>query len=253
MPEPTNPQTPTVPEPCSTAAPVLEFPARMEIDVPPLDPPAAAAPAIHTSKAVARREAVVDAEVMPLNYTRSLDPRNLKEARVMGLDLFNSGLFSAYGSPEGVIATIALGRELGIPMMTALRSIHIIEGKQSLSAQLMVALVLKSGLAEYFEPVELTDTKATWVTHRKGSRHPFPLTHTIQMAEAAGLLRRDRDGNLKESNWSKNPQDMLTARCSSRLARMIYPDVVGNLYTPEELADIREEHRLEARVAGIGA
>ena len=33
-----------------------------------------------------------------------------------------------------------LGRELGLPVMAALRSVHIIEGKHSLSAELMVAL-----------------------------------------------------------------------------------------------------------------
>lgn len=193
------------------------------------------------------------AELMPPTYEMGLDPRNLKEARVVALDMLNSGMFSAYGSAEGVLATIMLGRELGIPCMTALRQIHIIDGKQGLSAQLMVALVLKSGFAEYFEPVELTDTRCTWTTHRRGSKNPFSITHTIEMAEKAGLLRRDKDGNLKESGWAKNPQDMLTARASSRLARMIYPDVVGNLYTEDELRDIREQNTLAAKVAGVGA
>ena len=50
-----------------------------------------------------------------------------------------------------------LGRELGMPAMAALRSVHVIEGKHSLSADLMVALVLKSGMAEYFQLVESTE------------------------------------------------------------------------------------------------
>jgi 5'-3' exonuclease len=189
-------------------------------------------------------------EVVNVSYEMALDPRNLKEARVVAMDMLNSGMFAAYGSAEGVLASIMLGRELGIPCMTALRQIHIIEGRQALSAQLMVALVLKSGFAEYFEPVELSPQKCTWTTHRRGSRNPFTITHTIEMADKAGLLRRDREGNLKESNWTKNPEDMLTARCSSRLARMIYPDVVGNLYTPEELQEIREQNIIAAKAVG---
>ena len=45
---------------------------------------------------------------------------------------------------------VLLGRELGMPAMASLRSVHNIKGKHALSAELMVALVLKSGLAEYF-------------------------------------------------------------------------------------------------------
>lgn len=262
-PAPAETQPPAVPEPCSSAPNIIGFPARMEaglepgtafearptppVATPPTPAPAPpAAPAPAKADAVALRKPAIDAEVVSVEYTRSLDPRNLREARVMGLEMFNSGLFSAYGSPEGVIATIALGRELGLSMMTSLRSIHIIDNKQSLSAQLMVALVLKSGLAEYFEPVELTDTKCVWETHRKGARNPFKVTHTIEMAQAANLVKPG-------SGWMKNPQDMLTARTSSRLARMIYPDVVGNLYSPEELYDLREESKLLARTAGAEA
>ena len=47
-----------------------------------------------------------------------------------------------------------------MPAMASLRSIHIIKGKHSLSADLMVALVLKSGLAEYFQMVESTDNES---------------------------------------------------------------------------------------------
>ncbi len=61
---------------------------------------------------------------------------------------------------------------------------HIIENKPCLSADAMRALVLKSGLAEYFRCKERTDTKATFETKRRGDPEPQSLTFTI---DAAGL------------------------------------------------------------------
>ena len=42
------------------------------------------------------------------------------------------------------------------------------------------------------------------------------------------------------SNWVKTPTDMLVARCSVRLARLVYPDIVANVYTPDELQEIAQ-------------
>jgi hypothetical protein len=153
---------------------------------------------------------------------------------MLASDMHASRLFSAYGTPQGVLSTVMLGRELGLPAMAALRSVHVIEGKHALSAQLMVALVLKSGFAEYFEPVTFDDKQATFVTKRVGARKEVTLTHTIEMAAQAGLLKPN-------SNWHKIPTDMLMARAQSRLCRLVYPDVVGGLYTPDELRDARAE------------
>jgi hypothetical protein len=170
----------------------------------------------------------------PAEWERQLDPRSMRDARVIAKDLFDSRLFSAYGTPQGVLSTVMLGRELGLPAMASLRGIHIIEGKHALSASLMVALVIKSGLAEYFRPVSFSATDATFETLRKGSgQQPVTMTHTIDMAVTAGLVK-------EKSNWVKVPTDMLVARAQSRLARLIYPDIVGGLYTPDELSELRE-------------
>lgn len=167
------------------------------------------------------------------DYERQLDPLTLSQAQKLSVDLHRSGMFQGYGSPEAVLSTIMVGRELGIPAMTSLRTIHNIEGRHSLSAQLIVGLVLKSGKAEYFELAELTDTTCTFITKRVGGKSEQRITHTIEMARVAGLLKGD-------SNWVKVPQDMLVARASVRLARLVYPDICANVYTPEELRELRE-------------
>ncbi len=184
--------------------------------------------------------AVRDAEVMPApaEWERQLDPRTMKDARVLAKDMYDSRMFSAYGTPQAVLSTVMVGRELGLPAMASLRGVHIIEGKHALSAALMVALVLRSGLAEYFEPVEFTDTAATFETKRKGARNPVKLTHTIEMARTAWAKTADA---WAKSGWGHNPTDMLVARAQARLCRMVYPDLLAGLYTPEELEDIRQQ------------
>jgi 5'-3' exonuclease len=167
-------------------------------------------------------------------WERQLDPRTMKDARVLAKDMHDSRMFAAYGSPQAVLSTVMVGRELGLPAMASLRSIHVVEGRHTLSAALMVALVLKSGMAEYFEPISFGDTEATFETKRKGARNPVRLTHTIDMAKTAQLLK-------PSSNWEKVPTDMLVARAQSRLARMVYPDLLAGLYTPDELKESARE------------
>lgn len=217
--------------------PEIEANAQQTIPEPPNPEPLKGA----ETQAIAKRPAQ-DAEVLPpasADYSMQLDPRSLVQAKQIAVDLHNSRMFSAYGSPQAVLATIMVGRELGLPAMASLRMIHNIEGKHSLSAALVVSLVLKSGLAVYFRPVEVSDTRVTYETLRKGKGNkPVTLTHTIEMAQTAGLVKA-------KSGWERNPTDMLVARCSVRLARLVYPDVAGGLYTPEELTDAREAVRGE--------
>jgi 5'-3' exonuclease len=172
------------------------------------------------------------ATIAPPEWERQLDPRSMAEAITLAKHMHDSRLFGAYGTPQAVLSTVLVGRELGLPAMASLRGIHIVEGRHALAAQTMVALILKSGLVEYFRPVSFSETEATYEAKRKGDGNQrIVLTHTIEMAKTAGLVKPN-------SGWVKNPTDMLCARASSRLARMVGPDIVGGLYTPDELKEI---------------
>lgn len=184
-----------------------------------------------------------ETEIAHVEYERALDPRSMQDARILAKDLHQSLMFSGYGSPQAVLSTVMLGRELGLPAIASLRGVHSIDGRHALSAQTMVALVLKSGFAEYFEADDISDTAVTYVTKRKGARKEQRLTHTIEMARVAFVSGRDPkkvEEAWEKSGWGKNPVDMLVARASSRLARLVYPDIVGGLYTPEELREVRD-------------
>lgn len=174
---------------------------------------------------------VIDSHPVPVEFAMELQPRTGQEAMRLATHLHASRLFlSGYGNPEAVLSTIIAGRELGMPAMAALRAFHIIENKPTLSADAMAALVLRSGKAEYFECTERTATSATFATQRTG-RPERTLTYTIEEAKAA--WKKDQAA-WDKSGWGRFPADMLVARCKSKLARLVYPDVVGGLYAAEE-------------------
>jgi len=166
------------------------------------------------------------------DWTLALEPQSPESAWKLAGVFFNSRMFGGFRSREAVFAAIMLGRTLGLPAATVVRGCHVIEGKLTMSAQLIVGLVMKSGLADYFKCSERSPEKCTWKSHRKGDPDvtPVSVTWTIADARRAGLARGG-------SGWEKYPSQMLSARASVDLARMVYPDVAGGLYTPEELEE----------------
>jgi 5'-3' exonuclease len=166
----------------------------------------------------------------PVDFGQQLEPRNMQEAKQLAQMMYDSRLFSAYGTPQAVLATVLAGRELGLPAMSSLRGFHIIEGKPQMSAGMIQSLVLKSGKATYFRCSERTPLRATFVTKR-GDDPEMVLTYTIEEGRAAFV---GDDAKWAKSGWGRNPADMLVARASSKLARLVYPDVVSGLYAPEE-------------------
>lgn len=175
-------------------------------------------------------------EILP-PWDQRLLPRDQRETRILSKEIFESNLFAAYGSPQAVTAIIVAGAEMGMTPMASLRGWHIIDGKPSMSAATMAAVVMNSGKAEYFEPIEIGPESVTFETKRKGARNPIRITHTIEMARKAWSKGDDA---WNKSGWGRNPTDMLVARCQSRLARYGYPDILNNVYTPEELREARD-------------
>jgi hypothetical protein len=144
--------------------------------------------------------------------------------------LVKSGLLpSAIKSPEAALVIILTGRELGLAPLQALRSISVVEGKPTLSADLLLALAYKSGLCTGYEILELTDEKCVVQISRNGQVKP-PYSYTIEEARKAGLANRP--------NWQRHTKAMLRARATSAACRAYFPDVVLGLYTPDELEDL---------------
>ena len=169
-------------------------------------------------------------EAVPVEWERQLEPRSMQEAQTLAEYMFRSRLFTAYGTPHGVLAAVLMGRELGIQAMASLRAFHIIEGKPYPSAELLRALVIKSGKAKFFRRTARSAESVTYETQR-GDDPVVSFTYTMAEAVAAG---RVKDG----SGYKRDPSDMLIARCSSKLAREVYPDVVLGMTSFEEVEDV---------------
>ena len=163
----------------------------------------------------------------------NIEPANLAELQTICRHYSASGFFG-HMSPEQALVIAMAGRDLGFSYTQALRAFHILKGKPTLSADGMVAAVLARGVCEYFRPVEVTETSATWETQRKGNE-PVRYTFTMTDAERAGIV---------SDMYRRHPKRMLSARCKAYLARDVYPEVLMGLITDDEAAEI--ERRVSA-------
>jgi hypothetical protein len=134
------------------------------------------------------------------------------------------------GNLPAIGACVATGRALGLDDMTALRSIHVIDGKATFSAELMVMLARKGGhsIVGDVSPTEVT-VKGT----RGDNKDSMTVTWTF---EQATKIKRKGKALTEGDNWKNYPEAMLWARAASQLCRMLFADCyAGATYTPEEL------------------
>lgn len=171
--------------------------------------------------------------------TANLQPVDLTAAYTVSEWIMRSELYPQFKSEAQVFVVIARGKELGLGMMTALAGHHVIDGKPTLSADLIRALAERDANYEYLYPIEFSPTRVVW--RGKNKKHPghvdFP--YTIEDAQRAGLCGAGSYGN--KGNWAKRPQDMLMKTAGSKLARLLWPAATLGLYCPEELGHIEEE------------
>lgn len=119
------------------------------------------------------------------------------------------------------------GRELGIPPMAALRMIYVIDGKPTCSGQAMLSLMRRAGMQfEIPDPHTITDSVTIRVKRPGGEWKSY--TYTMEMARKAGLAGK--------ATWTKYPREMLIWRATSMIGKMEGGDIIGGLYTIEEIA-----------------
>jgi hypothetical protein len=141
-----------------------------------------------------------------------------------------------YASKSGLVKTnaydaffvIQYGWELGISPMAALQGIYVVNKKPTCSGQFMLALIRRSGLADSIS-IEGDSEKATVTMSRKSPAETYTATFTMQDARKAGLANKDV--------WKSYPAAMLKWRAVSDCGRFLFGDVIGGLYTVEEIAD----------------
>lgn len=142
-----------------------------------------------------------------------------------------SQMYRNVGKEAGIMMIMLAAREYGIGPAQALNGgLHIIEGKVELSARVMSALIRRA--RHTLQILESTDEICRIKGTRADTGEAHTVTFTIAMAQKAGLIK-DKGG------WKRTPEDMLYARCVSRLARQLFSDVIGIGYIEGEISDSR--------------
>lgn len=133
---------------------------------------------------------------------------------------------SLRGKPGDITAAILAGAELGLKPMATLKSIDVIQGTPALRAHAMRGIVQKQG--HEIELVESTPERCVMRGRRKGSEAWQTVEWTIQRAAQMKLTEK--------AEWKKQPQNMLVARTTGELCRLIASDALhGMPYVSEEL------------------
>lgn len=134
------------------------------------------------------------------------------------------------GKAENVLLAMEYGTALGVPPMTAIQGVHVIEGKPTLSADLMAALVRREGHKLRTGISRDGETRVGWAELVRGDDPDFTFRTewTWQRATNAGLVGK--------AVWKRYPEAMLKARAVTEVIREGASEVLhGMAYTPEEL------------------
>ena len=157
--------------------------------------------------------------------------------------LVESGFLpEALNTPAKALTVLLAGRELGVPPMQAIRGIHVVKGRPSLSAELMLALAYQNIPGFKFK-VEGNEQVCKITASRPGG-DPINLSFSISDATRAGLTGGD--------NWKKYPAAMLRARCTSAILRIVAPDAIRGIYTPDEIGASEREIEVNKLAAARG-
>jgi hypothetical protein len=158
--------------------------------------------------------------------THDLGPQSIGDVRALANDVAKSKLFGV-PSPEAALVIMLTGHELGLTVMQSLRTIHTIENKPVLSADLVVALCRTHPDCEFFRLKSCDAKSATWITKRRSEPDPLEMSFTWDDAVRAELTGKQ--------NWKRYPADMLKARAAVRLGRAAYQERLAGLYIADEL------------------
>jgi len=135
------------------------------------------------------------------------------------------------GKPADIMVILQTGIELGLKPMQSLNSINVIRGNPTMNGRTMLAMI-RSKVPSALIKIDRVDANRVECTMGRDKQFPddsFKSVWTIERAKLMGITGKD--------NWRKQPTNMLTWRAVSEAARFVFPDVLMNVYLPEEAVD----------------
>lgn len=161
------------------------------------------------------------------------------DAKVLADAICKTSMVPAHfrDKPEECAAAILYGSSLGFDPMQSVKAIYVVKGNAALYASGMAAVVRRDG--HELRDVEVSDTRVTVAGRRAGTTDWVERTWTIERAKTAGYTNN--------AKYDTNPLQMLHAKATSEVCRVIAPDSLAGVYSVEE----RQMEYLEAEVVPI--
>lgn len=161
---------------------------------------------------------------------RAYDPvgASLDELGKIGRVFAQSGYFKDAKDAAQCITKILAGRELGIGPFQSVAQFHVVEGKPTMSAGLVAAMVKRSKRYDYL-PQTSNDDECILDWYQDGELVGQSSFSMVDAQRAQLLPSRGK-------TWEKYPKAMLFNRALTAGARMYCPDVFGGaIYAEGEI------------------
>jgi hypothetical protein len=166
----------------------------------------------------------------PVNvYDRIADP--VSATAQLGEWIASSGMFGCTKIEQGHILALQCLAERKSPFDIK-RTYHLINGQISMRSDAMLAGYRQRGGKVVWKQFDAKAAVAVW----KYDGNEVEISFSLEDAKVAGLWPAKAG-----SGWAKDPAAMLRARCISKAVRMLAPEVVMGVYTPEEVTDFTTE------------
>lgn len=164
----------------------------------------------------------------------SLVPTSLDQAMQLSKLIADSDLAPKdyKGKPGNVLIAVQMGQEVGLPPMSAIQNIAVINGKPSLYGDVGKAILLAAGFI--IEEDDVETIKKTGMGRCRITRPghpPVERTFSRDSAKTAGLIG-------KQGPWSQYPERQMAWRAFWFAARDAAADVLKGLSGAEELRDV---------------
>jgi hypothetical protein len=178
-------------------------------------------------------------------YGRMPDP--LAAIKTLGEAFKTSPMLGLTTPGDGIVLAMTCMAD-GITPLDFIRKYHIIEGRPSMRADAMAAeFRRRGGKVRWLQLGEKGVAEAEFEFEGQTLRGSFSLD------DARRMLGKDKDGKDRidkpNGNWQKNPDAMLRARLLSNFIRMMAPEIVAGVYTPEEVQDFADDVQVKPAAA----
>lgn len=153
---------------------------------------------------------------------------SLEAVKELGSWIARSGVFNCQKDEQGNMIALECLATRKTPFDFK-REFHLVNGSLTMRSDAMLAGYRTRGGKVIWKQFDSTAAIGVW----KYDGNECEIGFTSEDAKVAGLLPA-KPG----SGWQKDPSAMLRARCISKAIRMLAPEVVAGLYSPEEAADL---------------